>query len=322
MKAILSIIFGTSYCCCLWASINAQEQGSPNATGKTNTTRNLAESPSNKWEIGNPTFRTERLDLFLTFPISDFVPYEHIVYTFWTDCETGGEEITNNDAGYFTYETQVDDESVPIGEGTAWRFMSVSMFFDPDSIRNSPIFQEATSSNLDESIRFCVKAGAYSAPSVVPGSLEIFSKVTTIDLLITQDGSFNDKVNVTAGGVNEETTSTAYFLRGYLCDLENVEVIDPLPIFQGAPVKVCVTPREEALADGVYMRAVDSFYWTRESIYQAAIVPNQVAAPLTEIDCVPGMIVCTFLTLLKGDFFYKLGQVYGAGVGWLQVRRR
>lgn len=310
MRNLLSILFWTGYCWCLWPRIGAQAQ-----TASTTTTES---PPVSKWDIGQPTFRTERLDLFLNYPISDFVPYEHIQFTFWTDCITDGKEITDN-KGYFVFEIKIDDESVPVGDGTSWRFMSVSMSFDSDLIRSSPIFQQ--SSNLEESIHFCVKASAFSAPMVVPGALEIFQKLTTIDLIITQDGSFNDKVNVTAGQVGNEEDSVAYFLRGFLCDRDNVEIVDPLPIFQGAPVKVCVTPRDEALADGVYMRAVDSFYWTRETIYQAAIVPNQEAAPLTEITCVPGMIICSFLTLLKADFFYKLGQVYGAGIGWLQVSR-
>ena len=317
MREALSILFWMFYGCCLWVRIDARQQRGQEQRQQQEAT-NIEEPPINKWEIGQPTFETDRLDLLLNFPISDFIPYDHIQYTFWTTCGTDGVEITEN-KGYFQFEIDIDDESVPVGDGTSWRFMSVSMFFDPDKIRSSPIFSKT--SNLEEVIQFCVKAGAFSAPMVVPGSLEIFQKVTTINLLIAQDGSFSNKVNVTAGQQGSEETSNAYFLRGYLCDLADEEIIDPLPIFQGAPVKVCVTPQKEALADGVYMRAVDSFSWTRETIYQAAIVPNQEPAPLTEINCEPGMIICSFITLLKADFFYKLGDVYGAGIGWLQVRR-
>jgi hypothetical protein len=67
------------------------------------------------------------------------------------------------------------------------------------------------------------------------------------------------------------------------------------------------------------MRAIDSFYWTRETIYQTAIIPHQTAAPLTLIECEPGMTVCAFTTLLRASFFYKRGRVDGAGIGWLQV---
>jgi hypothetical protein len=83
--------------------------------------------------------------------------------------------------------------------------------------------------------------------------------------------------------------------------------------------RVCVTPTDDALKAGVYMRAIDSFYWTRETIFQTAIRPHQTAASLTMIECEPGMRVCAFSTLLKASFFYKRGRVDGAGIGWLQV---
>jgi len=305
MRTVQSIpLWAVLYAACLWIRIEGQrvDEGESSIS-----TINPDKPPSTKWEVGDPTFRAERLDLFLTFPISDFVPYDHIQYTFWTTCATNGVEITDNE-GYFGFETEIVDEGLPVGDGTSWRFMSVSMFFDPDSIRKSPIFTTSNTA-LAETIQFCVKAGVFSAPMIIPGALESFHKETKIDLLITQDGTISDNVNVTAGQQGSEEASTAYFLRGYLCDLENKEVIDPLPIFQGAPVKVCVTPTKEALDNEVYMRAIDSFSWTRETIYQAAIIPNQEAAPLTEINCVPGMVICSFITLLKADFFYKLGQV-------------
>lgn len=94
------------------------------------------------------------------------------------------------------------------------------------------------------------------------------------------------------------------------------------------------SPVEKALAAGVYMQATDSFYWTRETIYQPAILLNQTPALLSEINCEPGMITCSYMallksnlfytysymTLFKANFFYQLGQVYGrANAGWLQV---
>jgi hypothetical protein len=90
-------------------------------------------------------------------------------------------------------------------------------------------------------------------------------------------------------------------------------------MYQGGKLRVCVTPREDAVAGGIFMRAIDNFYWTRESIYQPAITPHQQAAPLTRIECEPGMLVCAFETLLRAAFFYRPGRVDGYGIGWLQV---
>ena len=68
------------------------------------------------------------------------------------------------------------------------------------------------------------------------------------------------------------------------------------------------------------MRAIDSFSWTRQDIYQPAVLAHAEPAPLTEVECEPGMEICAFETLFKAAFFFKLGSVDGLGIGWLQVR--
>jgi hypothetical protein len=274
--------------------------------------------PPNKWFIATPEFSSDRLDLFLRYPVSDFIPYEHLDWTLFAGSECSpstSDDITEND--YLDVRITIEDETAPEGTGGSWRFITLSFAFDPDTIRRSPIL---VNEGLDTRLQFCVNLGAYSSPTVVPGALEIFRKVTSMDVLITQAGQIGiDNLVADPNGPNEEEAEVRYRLRGFLCDENNDEIIDPLPIFQGVLTKVCVTPVDEALADGVYMRAIDSFYWTRETFYQPAILPRQTVAPLSEISCVPGMITCSFVTLLRGEFFYRLGRVYGAGVGWLQV---
>ena len=228
-----------------------------------------------------------------------------------TDC-SGGNDITDND--YLAVELAIDDDTILEGNGTGWRNVTLSFKFDPTTIRSSPIL---TTVNLQDRLQFCVHLSAFSAPTVVPGSLEISYKETTVDVLIAQDGQPSANSTVVTPVENDE--SDLYTLRGYLCNETNHEVINPNPIFQGTLVKVCVTPTDESRATGVYMHSIDSFYWMRETIYQTAIYPHQTTEPLSNITCEPGMTVCSFVTLLKGDFFYKLGNVVGAGMGWLQV---
>jgi hypothetical protein len=162
---------------------------------------------------------------------------------------------------------------------------------------------------------------AYTALTNNPKAVEIVYKETFLNLDIRQGGDLEtEEFVIDPDGVEDETAVQKYYVIGFLCDLDNVLLTNPVPIYQGMPTRVCVTPNEEARADGIYMRAIDSFYWTRETIYQTAMTPHQRAAPLTDIECVPGVIICAFTTILKAAFFYKLGRVDGAGIGWLQVR--
>lgn len=256
--------------------------------------------------------------MFLRYPVSDFIPYENLAWTLLDgpECDSNlNGDITDNN--YLNVELTIEDETAPIGTGGGWRFVTLSFKFDPGTIRDSPILYNE---GLDQRLKFCVRLGAFSSQTNVPGALEIFHKVTSMDVLITQEGLVGtDNLVTDPEGTNQENAQVAYKLRGFLCNETNQEIIDPFPIFQGMLTKVCVTPIDEALADGVYMRAIDTFYWTRETIYQPAIFPLQTPAPLTEVTCEPGMKICSFVTLLRGDFFYRLGRVYGAGVGWLQV---
>lgn len=229
-----------------------------------------------------------------------------------TDCSSGT-DITEND--FLAVQLTIEDEKVPEGDGNQWRFITLSFTFDPTTIRSSPII---TTVNSEDRLQFCVHLGGYSAPTVVPGAMEIVAKETTVDIVIQQDGQASSE-NAVVTPVDPEEGSQLYKLRGFLCNETNHEITNPIPIYQGTLTKVCVTPTDDALASGVYMHAIDSFYWTRETIYQSAINPHQAAQPLTQVSCEPGMKVCSFVTMLKADFFYRLGRVVGAGVGWLQV---
>ncbi len=272
--------------------------------------------PPTKWYIDTPEFSADRLNLFLKYPISDMIPHDNLEWSLLTDC-SGGTDVTENN--YLAVEMQMEDESVPEGDGTKWRFVTLSFTFDPNTIRSSPII---TTVDLEDRMQFCVRLGGYSAPTIVPGALEIVFKETTLDVVIQQDGQAdpeNSVVVVETQFDSDQQGSQLYQLRGFLCNETNHEIIDPIPIYQGTLTKVCVTPTEEALANGVFMHSIDSFFWTRETIYQASILPNQAVEPFAKVNCEPGMKVCSFVTLLKSDFFYRLGRVVGAGVGWLQV---
>lgn len=126
---------------------------------------------------------------------------------------------------------------------------------------------------------------------------------------------------------NSEYVLQKYFVDGYLCDDQLQEIIYMVPLVQGSKVRVCVKPTDDALADGVYMRSVDSFTYYRDNLATGNRI-NQVALKdgasanlqLTEHFCERGWEMCYFDTLLNADFYFKAGRVYGYGEAWLQVR--
>lgn len=117
-----------------------------------------------------------------------------------------------------------------------------------------------------------------------------------------------------------------YHVDGYLCD-DNLEaIIYMVPLVQGTKVRVCVQPTDDALQDGVYMRQVDSFTYQRQEpdggqlVTQVALNDGESADPATtELFCERGWDLCYFDTLLKADFYFSPGRVFGYGEAWLQV---
>jgi hypothetical protein len=125
-----------------------------------------------------------------------------------------------------------------------------------------------------------------------------------------------------------ESFMQKYFVVGYLCDDNKEQMIYRVPISQGSKVRVCVEPTDEALQDGVYMRRIDSFTYQREKaeagqyVTQVAVRDGASADPATtDLFCERGWKLCYFDTLLKGDFYFSTGPVFGFGEAWLQVRK-
>jgi hypothetical protein len=278
------------------------------------------ETPPNRYYVGTPDFRQERLDLFLRYPVSDFVPYRNLDWTIFdgVGCADSNEISTYQE--YLSIDMIYAPESEsPEGDGTAFRNVTLSFTFNPDTIRASEIIHEQ---DLETYLEFCVRLGANTADRINPGAVEVFYAETFVRLKILQNGDFDveESVTIRPERIGEQRERQDYFLIGFLCNATNHEIVDPEPIYQGQIHRVCVTPTADALKAGVYMRAIDSFSWTRQDIYQPAILPPAKPAALTEVECEPGMEICAFETLFKAAFFYKLGRIDGMGIGWLQVR--
>jgi hypothetical protein len=280
-----------------------------------------APPPDNRYYIGIPTFSSSNLQVSLDYPVANLAPFEYFRVQIFDGSSCPNDDVgeTNND---ITNEPYMQTELSPIddfgveGDGSQYRRLKLDIAFDPETIRDSSILTE---NGLEAQLGFCVQLQTLSAEAVNPGAASLFLRETYITIDIDQNGGIAVEcvVDVPEGDEGEE-----YTLVGYICDLENQEIVDPQPIYLGQAIRVCVTPNEVARNNDVYMQAIEQFAWTRDSIHQQAISPMQEAAHLTTIECEPGMLICAFTTFLSMPFFYKLGYANGAGSGWLRVRNK
>ena len=95
---------------------------------------------------------------------------------------------------------------------------------------------------------------------------------------------------------------------------------------QGAIIRVCVRPTQEGRDDGIYMREIQSFAFSRTyedgktpAVNQVAI-ENSAAANngLTDLFCERGWEVCAFETILFANFYRDSGSVAGSGIASMQ----
>ena len=112
-------------------------------------------------------------------------------------------------------------------------------------------------------------------------------------------------------------------MAGFRCDANDALISNLTPINQGTVVRVCVTPDAEATADGIKMRSIDLFTWSRtlpSEVTQAAIISRGTVAAnqLTTLNLCRGLPICSFETILFANFYTALGSVAGSGVASMQ----
>ena len=172
----------------------------------------------------------------------------------------------------------------------------------------------------------CLRYGLWSGPETDENAIEVNYRETilTIDIDLSKGFEFVG-VNVIPSEIDGDKGNIAdregYAVDGYLCDPITYEKIPSKGFSQGEFIAICSILSGSAEADGVFLKGVDYFYWTREfmlggiptTTIQYAIKDGVVANMLTEYNCPPGARFCFFRTMLFADFFTTPGTVYGTG---------
>jgi hypothetical protein len=290
-----------------------------------------------KWNIDDPTFDYSELSFDLDYTVTNYITAAKVRYTVWdANCKKPNDENSAIDlisAGAVftgTLDTSLLPTADLIGDGSEALNVKLTLVINPDTIASAPaIYSEATSANgeLVATVNFCVRFMLETAGS---SNIEANFLQTLITLNIDlSDGFEIGTVAVAPQDQVLETANQVYEVDAFQCNPSNNAALSldaaALARNQGAVIRVCVQPKQEARNSGVYMRTIDSFSYTRAadppttSITQVAVVGGAGAANgLTNLDCEAGYEICAFDSILFAAFYASTGIVTGGGVASMQ----
>jgi len=282
---------------------------------------NLAE----KWNLTDNGVDFGGMNFRLDYIVSDFIIDNMMEATAYTiECREEGLAVPEADMDL----TIVTDDTPP-GEGDTERNISVEVTVKPENIENSLIYKDVYDENGQKSaeVQFCMRFSLYTngATPIEVNFLEILIGFTA-DL---SAGFSIDAIAIKPKEILVVTASQDYEVDAYQCDNDNEEISGTTLAEarnQGEVIRVCVTPNQDARDQGVYMRAIESFTYSRDyggplGLVTQVAIENSQEAPnyLTVLFCTPGILVCVFETVLFASMFMTPGFVGGSGTALLQI---
>ena len=296
-----------------------------------------------KWNVTEPTFAYDSNTFSLTFAVTDFINSGMAQYSLWTapDCQSdGGTSLDSSDI-WSTPPSLVENAALAaanVFDGTDSTQLDSALFngreatinaaFDPQTISQSDIYTEqVVNDQTVAEIRFCIRFGLWTSSQMVATPVEVNFLETIVTLTVDMTNGFEiGSIEVEPKDRLVSTANQAYEVRGYECSANSFDPLSEaqqqLPRNQGEIIHVCVTPADEAQTDGIFMRSVDDFAFTRGTdIRQVAVEGNREAGNLlTTYDFAgcEGTLVCRFSTILFAQFYATPGTVTGEGVASMQ----
>ena len=275
-----------------------------------------------KWNITDPTFDYSGLSFDLDYQVSNFIANDMASYTLWNvDCQEGGVAVNNT---YIKGVLTGDNNAV--GDGSGERSMLLNLTVVPSTItQDAAIYSENnTAGSVTATISFCVR---FSLKTGGSSAIEVNFLESLVTLNVDLSSGFSiAAVTVAPKNKLQKTANQVYQVEGFLCDNTNTELSAAQKTAtrnQGAVLRVCVRPDTQARTDGIKMRSIDSFTWTRDTVTQAAVTNGgQASNGLTTLTCSAGSDVCNFESILFAAFYTSVGTVAGAGVASMQFGAR
>jgi hypothetical protein len=212
--------------------------------------------------------------------------------------------------------------------GSLDRSVELNITIDSEKITSdSAIYTEDDSgAQLIAKVEFCVRLSLYT-PDI---GIEVNFLETIVTLFVDLTDGFDiADVNVAPLIKETKTATQVYEVEAYQCGTNNAELSQlqkDSTRNQGSVIKVCVRPDATARDDGIFMREVESFDFTRDNnadgnadVTQPAIANSLPSTNgLTSMDCKAGYLVCNFETILFAQFYTSAGIVAGSGIASMQ----
>ena len=287
--------------------------------------RNLAATLAEKWNITNPTFDYNSLSFDLDYGVSDWITQGMVSYGIYDEnCKEGEYSLMNSNV----LTSSLSTISNTRGDGTGTRVQELTVSVNPATITSDTnIYEEAVIGGQQFAIvTFCIRLNL-STGGDSPIEVNFLETLVTLNVDLT-DGFEIGTVAVAPKEKLVKTANQAYEVEGYLCDRSYDELNDAgkqTTRNQGAVIRVCVRPTLEGRNDGIYMREIQSFEFTRTypdsrpDVRQIAIENSAAASNgLTDLFCERGWEVCMFESILFAAFYRDSGSVDGSGIASMQ----
>jgi hypothetical protein len=290
--------------------------------------RALIATLAEKWSISDAIFSYNGLEFTFDYDVSNFIDVGQAYYEVYdSGCKEGGNPALTAGMG-FTLTDLVDVAPVSVtGDDVlfdpAGKTSRVPVGIDVNTIvANTAVYNETgTGTDLGATIEFCVRFGLFTLGDT---PIEVNFLESLVTLTVDLAGGFTiDDVNVAAKERLISTASQTYNVEGYMCvPGSDAEVADPTAaLSQGSLITVCIRPNADGLLDGIKMRTLDAFVWTRGATIQAAVdsgvAADNLLTTFDEITC-SGGDYCQFSSILFAAFYSTAGQVSGSGVASMQ----
>jgi hypothetical protein len=270
-----------------------------------------------RWNISDPAFNYDSLDITLDFELNEYIASVDQVYATLYDrsCDNLYTGDGLSDSPGSSFDTGVD------GDGKHSLGILVSINSDTISADTQAYSEDRVGDQMMAQVDFCLRFALHTPE--IAGNVEVNFLETIVTLFVDlTDGFEIGSVSVAPFDRCEFEAAEEFLLEGYFCK-EGIEedMSVNVPVHnQGDLVKICVRPVIDARENFfIRMRRITEFHFERGDIRQNAIVAAE-AAPnaLTDLWCEPGYAICHFETILFAQFYQSSGFVNGSGFGDMQ----
>lgn len=241
----------------------------------------------------------------------------------------------------------LSDYSDGIRENTVDTNTGAHIFqIDPMQLASNEDVFEANYDNQTASMKFCLRYSLWSGEYDDDGgdAIEINYQYTILTIDLVLGGTFgfaglrvngpDDDDDKAVGGFMAKDVNEIPRVEVYLCDpYTHQKTSAPVGGYgAGDVLSMCVEATQALIDDGMYLRGVENFKWTRQYLLNGVpttaiqwAIKDGIPDPLSQYYCPMNALFCTFTTMLIADFFTLPGYVSGegnAGVGFVRSRNR